>query len=148
MFIRSPYNYDTVAASNETGLECKDESLTAQDQAEDINDIMRKFGQTGKMPSTMRIPLSGDFTSISSYQDALQAVKDAEIEFMKLPARLRERFGHNPQKLIEFTQDEKNAEEGEKLGLWQLKKQASGEATGSAGAESVAKKENSEKTKS
>lgn len=127
MFIRTPYNYDTVKATIESGLACHDESLTVQDQAEDINELVRKFGITGKMPTTMRMPRSGDFTGVGTYQEALQAVRDAEMEFLKLPALIRERFKHDPQKLIEFVEDPKNAEEGEKLGLWKLKKTSTAE---------------------
>ena len=40
-FLRTPYNYDTVAASNESGLGCEDPTLTQQQFAEesDINTI-------------------------------------------------------------------------------------------------------------
>lgn len=135
MFIRSPYNYDPVEATKETGLKCQDPSLTVQDQAQDVNDIVRQFGITGKIPSNMRIPQSGDFTGVGTYQECLQAVKDAQNEFQKLPASIRERFRHNPQRFIEFVEDPKNAEEGEKLGIWKLKKKAQDAGSGSARSE-------------
>lgn len=122
MIIRTPYNYDAKKASNDTRLSCQDEHLTVQDQAEDVNDIMRKFGHTGKMPLDMRVPLSGDFSGVGTYQECLQAVKTAQNEFMKLPATIRERFKHDPEQFINFVEDEKNAEEGEKLGIWKLRK--------------------------
>lgn len=117
MFIRNPYNYDLAKASKETGLHCTDEHLTVQDQAEDVNDLVRSFGLTGKMPTNMRTPSYGDFTGVASYQEALEAVKMAENEFMKLPATLRERFKHDPQRLLEFVEDPKNSQEAEKLGI-------------------------------
>lgn len=122
MFIRNPYNYDLAEATKSTGLSCKDEHLTVQDQAEDVNDLVRSFGITGKMPTNVRIPQYGDFTGVGTYQEALEAVKRAENEFLKLPANIRLRFQHNPQAFLEFVSDEKNAQEGEKLGIWKLKK--------------------------
>ena len=38
VFLRTPYNYDTMAASNESALECLDESLAIQ-SAKDESDI-------------------------------------------------------------------------------------------------------------
>jgi len=140
MFIRNPYNYDPAQVSLETGLKCEDESLTVQDQAEDVNDLVRKFGITGKMPTNVRMPQYGDFTGVGSYQECLEAVKSAENEFMKLPASLREYFKHSPQAFLDFVDNPKNAQEGEKLGLWKLK-QAGGEAKAPPAAESAAKKE-------
>lgn len=100
---------------------------------------MRKFGQTGKMPTTLRMPQSGDFTGVGTYQEALQAIKDAQNEFRKLPASIREHFKHDPQKFMEFVEDEKNAQEGEKLGIWKLRR-ASDEAKAVPAAEPVATK--------
>lgn len=122
MFIRTPYNYDRREVTVKTGLACLDISLTAKDQAEDVNDLVKKFGITGKMPTTMRMPQFGDFTEVGTYQECLEAVKDAQNEFMKLPAVIRERFNHDPEELLQFVSDEKNAQEGEKLGIWKLKK--------------------------
>lgn len=148
IFIRTPYNYDRAKASNETGLNCSDPSLTAQDQKDsaDINLLVKQFGITGKMPTTTRLPQSGDFSAVGTYHDCLNAIKSAEMAFLELPATIRARFGHDPQKLIEFVEDPKNAQEGEKLGLWALKKNAGEVATASAGAESPATKGNAEKT--
>lgn len=122
MIIRSPYNYDVKKASDDSRLECLDPHLTVQDQAQDVNDMVRQFGITGNMPLDVRMPLSGDFTQVGTYQDCLQQVKMAQNEFMKLPAVIRERFGHDPQEFMEFIEDERNAAEGEKLGIWKLKK--------------------------
>lgn len=138
MFIRTPYNYDVKATSLAAELRCLDPHLTVQDQAEDVNDLVRQFGITGKIPVEMRIPVSGDFTGVGTYQECLQAVKMAQNEFMKLPANIRERFKHDPQRLIEFVEDAANAEEGEKLGIWKLRK-AGGEARATPAAEPAAK---------
>lgn len=144
-FIRSPYNYDRKAVSIQTGLECRDKSLAVQSQKEeaDINEIVRRFGIDGKMPLTMRIPKYGDFSQVEDYQTCLEAIQAAKDEFMKLPARLRAEFGHNPQELLEFM-DGATEEEIKKMGLSAYKKMTDDETPRSPGGE---KSESLEKPK-
>ena len=63
MFFRTPYNYDRDAVSHETGLVCDDPSLAVQSDADDcdINVIVRRFGLTGTMPMSGRVPQYGAF---------------------------------------------------------------------------------------
>lgn len=124
IFIRSAYNYDTDAVSNETGLRCEDESLAQQHQKEesDINTIVKRFGLTGELPTNVRMPQYGDFTGITDYQSALNAVHQANESFLKMPADIRSRFDNDPEKFVEFCLDEKNREEAVKLGLIEEKK--------------------------
>lgn len=119
MELRSQFNYDTMAVSNENGLECKDKSLAQQHQKEesDINTIVKRFGLTGQLPENVRIPQYGDFTGVTDYQSALHAVKAAEESFMELPANIRTRFNNNPQEFLEFCADGSNKDEAIKLGL-------------------------------
>lgn len=118
-FLRTPYNYDTNAASNESGVHCEDASLAQQHYAEecDINTILRKFNVTGILPESPLSPRYGDFTGIYDYQSALNAVIAAEDGFMTLPAETRAKFGNDPEQLINFLADEGNRAEAEKLGL-------------------------------
>lgn len=119
-FVRTPYNYDTELASETTGLECLDPSMTQQQFKEecDINTIVERFGITGQLPSNVRMPLYGDFTdAIDDYQTALHVIKQAEESFLAMPAKVRERFGHEPQAFLEFVNDPRNRDEAEKLGL-------------------------------
>ncbi|WNK12952.1 MAG: internal scaffolding protein [Microvirus sp.] len=152
MFIRSAYNYNRAEVSDKTGLECKDISLTVQDQAEDVNELVRKFGITGKIPQNIRIPLSGDFTGVGTYQECLQAVKDADIAFLELPASIREHFRHDPDRLIKFMENPKISKEdseiAEKIGLFNLKKMATERTEAKPKESEVAKNDNIEKTKS
>ncbi|WP_445772243.1 hypothetical protein, partial [Rheinheimera sp.] len=48
MFIRTPYNYDTNLASEESALYCSDVSRTQQNAKEecDINTIVKRFNVT------------------------------------------------------------------------------------------------------
>jgi phage internal scaffolding protein len=119
MFLRTPYNYDTDAASNESGLACEEPSLAQQHFKEecDINVILQKFNITGLLPQTPLSPRYGDFTGIGDYHTALNRVIAAQDEFEALPAQIRARFDNDPAKLIEFLEDENNRPEAEDLGL-------------------------------
>lgn len=116
---RTPFNYDGDAVSRETGLECKDESLTVQSSLDetDINTIVARFGLTGELPSDYKPPLSGDFVDVTDYQSALNAVMAADAAFMEMPPSLRSKFENNPQKLMEFLADDKNRDSAIDLGL-------------------------------
>lgn len=96
-----------------------DLGYTQQQFAEeaDINTIVRRFGLTGELPSAMRAPIYGDFTGITNYQDALNAVLQAEAGFNDLPADLRERFANDPARMLQFLADDRNKDEAIKLGL-------------------------------
>ena len=123
-FLRTQYNYDTNAASNESGLHCEDASLTQQHFKDetDINNILRQFNITGLLPEQPLSPRYGDFTGIGDYHGALNAVIAAEDQFMALPANLRARFENDPAQLIDFLNDENNRSEAEKLGLLEVPK--------------------------
>lgn len=119
LFVRTAYNYDTDAVSLETGLSCLDPSMTKQEFAAetDINNIVRNFGLTGQLPDNFRTPSYGDFSEVTDYHTALNAVRASEEAFLSLPAALRERFANDPQHLLEFVSDSNNRPEAEKLGL-------------------------------
>ncbi|WNK13178.1 MAG: internal scaffolding protein [Microvirus sp.] len=118
-FLRTAYNYDTNAASNESGLACEEPSLTQQHFKDetDINNILRQFNITGILPENALSPRYGDFTGINDYQSALNAVIAADEGFMALPADLRTRFSNDPENLINFLNDPSNLDEAIKLGL-------------------------------
>jgi len=119
IFLRTPYNYDTNAASNGSGLHCEDATLAQQHFKDecDINNILRQFNVTGLLPEAPLSPRYGDFTGISDYHTALNQVIAAEAEFMALPAQIRSRFENDPAKLIEFLENSENKDEAIKLGL-------------------------------
>lgn len=118
-FVRSPYNYDTMAASDESGLFCADPSLTQQQFKEetDINYIIDLYTRTGVLPQSNITPQFGDFTHATDYHSALNLVKASEMTFMSLPAALRARFGNDPGQLIGFLNDSENRDEAIRLGL-------------------------------
>ena len=119
VFLRTPYNYDTMAASNESALECLDESLAIQSAKDesDINTIVRRFGLTGVLPSGVRQPTYGDFVGVSDYQSALAVIESADESFYAMPADVRARFGNDPAQFVDFCSDPANLSEMRKLGL-------------------------------
>ena len=119
VFLRTPYNYDKDAASNESGLHCEDASLAQQHFKDecDINTILQKFNITGLLPEQTLSPRYGDFTGIGDYHTALNRVIAAQDEFDALPAQIRARFNNDPAQLIEFLENSDNRPEAEKLGL-------------------------------
>ena len=119
MFIRSPYNYDVDAVSLETGLFCEEESLAIQSAAEeaDINTIVRRFGLTGQLPGDIQMPQSGDYVGVGDFHSAMNVVRAAQEEFLRVPAHIRARFSHDPHAFSEFFNDPSNLDEAVALGL-------------------------------
>lgn len=117
--LRAPYNYDADAASLLALSDTVGESLTKQSFADecDINRILERFAITGHVPENVRAPSYGDFVDIPSYQDALNAVIEAERSFMQMPANVRARFGNDAHAFVEFCSDPENLPEMRKLGL-------------------------------
>jgi len=119
MFVRSLFNYDRDAVSVDSGLVCEDESLALQSAKDesDINTIVRKFGLTGELPNDLKMPQSGDFTDVPDFHTAMNLVRSAQEEFLRVPADVRARFSNDPQKLMSFLEDESNRDEARKLGF-------------------------------
>ncbi len=119
VFVRNPYNYDMALVSQESGLECKDPSLAQQHMKDecDINVLVERFGVTGQLPHTPLEPSYGDFSGVSDYHTAMNAIKAADTAFMGLPAQLRAKFDHDPNALLQFLQNEQNRDEAIMLGL-------------------------------
>lgn len=118
-FVRSAYNYDRDAASDESGLMCSDPSLAQQQFREesDINTIVKRFNLTGQLPEQVRMPTYGDFDDVVDYKSALDAVIAADAAFMALPAHVRARFDNDPALFVDFCSDQNNMAEAVQLGL-------------------------------
>lgn len=102
-------------------IKCDDPSLAQQQFKDevDINSLLDKFKVTGRMPEAVRLPAYGDFSGVSDYQSAMNALLSAQDSFMSLPASIRDRFLNSPQRYLEFCTDPKNADELVSLGLAQ-----------------------------
>ena len=113
------FNMNQNEISDATGLACDDESLAIQSAEEEsnINTIVRRFGLTGELPNNLRMPQSGDFTGLPDFHAAMNMVRHAQEEFLRVPAEVRARFSNDPAKLMAFIDDSANYDEALKLGL-------------------------------
>ena len=118
-FVRTPYNYDVDQISEESGVLCNEPSLTKQSFKDecDINHIVKMFGVTGKVPVTPLEPTYGDFSGVGDYHSALNQINAANEAFMALPSKLRAKFDHDPNALLNFLNNEANRDEAIELGL-------------------------------
>lgn len=119
VFVRSYYNYDGDAVSLETAYveDCHGRTIQSQKDEADINNIVRMFGVTGRLPESVRVPTYGDFTLVGDYRSAIEAVKAAEDSFMAMPADTRSQFDNDPQRFLEFCENPSNLEAMRKMGL-------------------------------
>lgn len=118
--VRSAFGYDADKVSEETGLFCVDPSLTVQSTKDecDINVIVDRFGITGQMPESLRVPRFEDFgDTVFDYRSAVEAIALAEDSFMSMPARVRAEFSNDPQVFLEFCSNAENLPRMRELGL-------------------------------
>ena len=137
IFFRTPYNYDTMKASDDSGLKCEDPTLTQQSFREDsdINVILERFNITGELPGSSSEPQYGDFLdSPVDYKSALDVVMTAQSAFNALPARLRSRFDNEPSKFVDFVSDDRNRAEAIELGLLDVSSVQPSDSAPAAGA--------------
>jgi len=117
--VKNPITYDRDKNSALSTIKFSKPSLTKQSFRDecDINNILRKFNVTGQLPTGSVQPQYGDFSGITDYQSALNAVMAAQDSFLALPAKVRARFDNDPAFFVEFASDEANKDEMKALGL-------------------------------
>ena len=117
--IRSAYTFDSEVVSNETALDCGDETVTQQcfkDEC-DINILLAKFAVTGQLPENVRVPPYVDFEEAFDFQSSMNVIRAAEEAFNAMPAEVRGRFQNDPGRFLEFANDASNYDEALKMGL-------------------------------
>jgi len=119
VFCRSAHNYDMDLASDQSGLKCLDASLTQQQFKEesDINTIVDRFMKSGVLPTPTNMPQYVDYEGVFDFQSAMNAVRAADENFMRMDAKIRARFNNSPQEFLEFFANSENTEEAIRLGL-------------------------------
>lgn len=96
----------------------------------DINNIVERYHQTGLLPVIGR----GEFADVSEmgdYRTALHALDEAETAFMKLPAKVREKFDNDPAAFLDFVTNDENYEEMQELGIVEKKAPEASSSTAS-----------------
>lgn len=118
---RAPGNYDVDVVSASTALRCEDESLAVQSEKDeaDINRIVERFGLTGELPVTRRVPFPTgvDFDSELDFRQANDLLIAARESFMSLPARVRSQFENDPMEFADFAAAPENLPQLREWGL-------------------------------
>ena len=101
------------------GFTCEGVSKTKQSFREetDINQLVKRYHQTGLLPRRSGQPAYGDFSGAEDYSTAQLRIKDAEASFEALPIKIKQRFKNNPGNLMDFLANKKNNDEAIDLGL-------------------------------
>jgi len=92
----------------------------------DINAMMTKYNRTGLLPGRGSPGFYGDFSGVSDYHSACNAVLAAERAFNALPSKIRKRFANDPAELISFVENADNKEEAIELGILPKEPEPSG----------------------
>lgn len=89
-FFKTPWNHDTDLVSSLAALTCRDPSKTQQSfMAEaDINNILRKFMQTGELPTT-GAPVYQDFEEEFDLQSKMVTAWQVQEAWDSLPIAVR-----------------------------------------------------------
>lgn len=97
----------------------KDEGRTKQADTKscDINLIMAKFIKTGAVEHSARHAGSYGFATSLQFHDAMNLIRKADGMFAELPAVVRDRFGNDSARFLDFVQDPSNHDEMVDLGL-------------------------------
>lgn len=112
--------YTRYGTQRKVAIKFADVSRTKQSFKDetDINNILKQYQKTGILPDMIKQnPQYGDFANPMDYQESLNLVLFAQQQFASLSSHVRERFNNDPAKFLEFTSNDKNAEEMVRLGL-------------------------------
>lgn len=104
----------------------------------DINSIMRKFQKTGTIDHASKYQPEYGIASPTTFQESMNIVTRAQSIFNALPSSVRNKFNNSAAEFLEFVQDEKNYEEGQKIGL-ELSPEAHSKAQERIAAQAAAK---------
>lgn len=103
-----------------TGEATTPPSMTKQEFVRecDINNIVKSFSQTGMYNHVnARQGSYQDLPDHFDFQDAIGVIQQSEAAFMSLPSKVRDRFGQDPVRFLEFMSNPDNLEEMRTLGL-------------------------------
>ena len=111
--------YDFKSRSDVTAVLCLDASRTVQADAADadINTIVRRFGLTGTLPESFRVPLLEDYSEVGDFHSAQLAIAEAHANFMLIPADVRAKFSNDPGIFLDFAVNPDNIDTLRELGL-------------------------------
>ena len=83
----------------------------------DIKAILGRYINTGLVSQRREPGTYGDFSSASTFSDAMNRVREAEEQFMLLPAEIRRACDHDPAVFLEKVFSPEGRAELEQVGL-------------------------------
>lgn len=83
----------------------------------DINNIMKQAALQGELPPNLRDELYGDYSQVPDYQEALNIIAHADLQFSSLDASIRARFNNSPIEFLGYATDPTNLKGLVALGL-------------------------------
>lgn len=84
----------------------------------DINRIVDRFARTGLVTHLAKgSPQYLDVAEVGDYRTAIQRVRDTEVFFEGLPAKIRSGFGNDPAMFLDFMCDPNNEAAAREMGL-------------------------------
>lgn len=92
-------------------------TVQADKERTDIRVIVAAAMRGKSVNVNVRQGTYGDISDAPTFMEALNVVARAQALFEGLPAKLRDRFGNDPAKLLEFVADPENKDEAVKLGI-------------------------------
>ena len=140
--VRAPHIYSDYDPPPDKGIDCSVlPSMTQQHFAADcdINNILARFQETGVADLSL-IGRHGCFADVASavdYHEAQNLIAQAKEVFLDLPFKVRERFGNDPGRFLDFVDhldDPDNLAEARKLGLLKPQEPSSDKAAADAAA--------------
>ncbi len=84
----------------------------------DINLIIARHTNTGVVSHLNKSTPGYGYATSQDFSQAMRSITDAQNSFNNLSDEIQERFEGDPSKLLEFSQDPANKDEGVQLGLW------------------------------
>lgn len=76
----------------------------------DINVIVKRARALGGLPPGRAVPRYGDFTNRPTFHEALSQVRQAEADFMELPARVRQLCSNDVGVFLDMVHDDEQRE--------------------------------------
>lgn len=83
----------------------------------DINKLMERYNRTGTVPQRGENYTYGDYSTRMDFHEALSRVRQAEKEFMHLPAHIRKFCDNDPGRFVDLVHDADGRSQLEKLGM-------------------------------
>lgn len=83
----------------------------------DINKIVKKYSKTGLIEHINHIEAAWGTLDGKDFKDMMDKITGIQEDFDRLPSPIRNKFNHNPEKMLAYLADEKNTNEAIELGL-------------------------------